>query len=49
MVLRSALLYCRSLGRFKFIGSESYSTKDNAIDLNKDSDKALELNKDSSR
>jgi hypothetical protein len=31
-----------------FIGSESYSAKDNAIDLNKDSSKALELNKDSS-
>jgi len=30
------------------IGSESYSAKDNAIDLNKDSDQALELNKDSS-
>jgi hypothetical protein len=30
------------------IGSESYSAKDNAIDLNKDFDQALELNKDSS-
>ena len=30
------------------IGSESYSAKDNAMDLNKDSDKALELIKDSS-
>jgi hypothetical protein len=30
------------------IGSESYSAKDSAIDLNKDSSKALELNKDSS-
>jgi hypothetical protein len=30
------------------IGLESYSVKDNAIGLNKDSDKALELNKDSS-
>jgi hypothetical protein len=30
------------------IGLESYSAKDNAIDLNKDSSKALELNKDSS-
>jgi hypothetical protein len=48
MVLRSVLLDCRSLGRFKFIGSKSYSAKDNVIDLNKDSDKALELNKDSS-
>jgi hypothetical protein len=32
----------------KRIGSDSYSDKDNAIDLNKDSDKALELIKDSS-
>jgi hypothetical protein len=47
MVLRSVLLDCRSLGRFKFIGSKSYSAN-NVIDLNKDSDKALELNKDSS-
>jgi len=30
------------------IGSKSYLAKDNAIDLNKDSDKALEFNKDSS-